>query len=103
MNHKTFHLSHGLALMVTEEAKLLCFNPNDNDRAAREMWLAHTEERLRENVRLGLITKTKNETRTIFGYPVIDVEFEPGVFPEDIKLGDFSSYMQFELRKKKKD
>ena len=87
MNHKTFHLSHGLALMVTEEAKLLCWDPNDCDRAAREMWKAHTEEGLRENIWLGLITKTKNETRTLLGYPIVYVEFEPGVFPEDIEFG----------------
>ena len=59
---KTFHLSHGLALMVTEEAKLLCWDPNDCDRAAREMWAEHTEERLRENVRLGLITPDVDNT-----------------------------------------
>ena len=62
MKSKTFHLSHGLALVVTPEAKLLCFNPNDNDRAAREMWAAHTEERLRHNVRLGLITPDVDNT-----------------------------------------
>ena len=50
MKSKTFHLSHGLALMVTPKAKLLCFNPNDSYRAAREMWLAHTEERLRQRI-----------------------------------------------------
>jgi len=56
---KTFHLSHGLALMVTPKHKLLCFAPGakEHGREAYEMWLAHTEERLRQNVRLGLITK----------------------------------------------
>ena len=57
MKTKTFHLSRGLTVQVTPKHKLLCFNPNDNDRAAREMWLAHTEERLRQNVSLRLVTK----------------------------------------------
>ena len=64
MNHKTFHLSHGLTLMVTPKKMYLCFNPypKENDRAARDLWEAHTEDRLRQNVSLRLITKgTINE------------------------------------------
>ena len=56
MNHKTFQLSHGLSLMVTPKNKLLCFNPNDNDRAAREMWRVNTDDRLREIISLRLVT-----------------------------------------------
>jgi len=56
MKPKTFHLSHGLTLQVTPKAKLLCFNPNDNDRAAREMWRVHTDDRLREIISLRLVT-----------------------------------------------
>jgi len=55
MKPKTLHLSHGLTLHVTYKNKLLCFNPNDNDRAAREMWRVHTDDRLRENLRLRLV------------------------------------------------
>ena len=56
MNPKTFPLSHGLTLQVTPKHKLLCFNPNDNDRAAREMWRVHTDDRLREILSLRLVT-----------------------------------------------
>ena len=57
MSPKTFRLSHGLTLMVTPNKKLLCFNPNDNDRAAREMWRVNTDDRLREIISFRLITK----------------------------------------------
>ena len=56
LENKTFHLSHGLTLQVTQKVKLLCFNPNDNDRAAREMWRVHTDDRLREILSLRLVT-----------------------------------------------
>ena len=57
MEHKIIYLSHGLSLMVTPKHKLLCFNPNDNDRAAREMWRVNTDDRLREIISLRLVTK----------------------------------------------
>jgi len=57
MKNKTIHLSRGLSLMVTPKHKLLCFNPNDNDRAAREMWRVHTDDRLRQRISERLVTK----------------------------------------------
>lgn len=57
MRPKTIHLSRGLALMVTEKAKYLCWQPSNCDRAAHEMWLAHTEGRLRQKISERLATK----------------------------------------------
>ncbi len=54
---QTIHLSRGLSIFVNDKVKLLCFNPNDNDRAAREMWHVHTEERLRQRISERLVTK----------------------------------------------
>jgi len=57
MKTKTIHLSHGLSIFVNDKVKLLCFNPNDNDRAAFEMWRVHTDDRLRDRIALELVTK----------------------------------------------
>ena len=57
MKPKTIHLSRGLSIMVTDKVKLLCFNPNDNDRAAVEMWRVHTDAKLRDRIALKLVTK----------------------------------------------
>ena len=57
MKTKTIHLSHGLSIFVNDKVKLLCWNPNNCDRAAREAWLAHTEGVLRDRVAEKLVTK----------------------------------------------
>ena len=53
----TIHLSRGLSVMVTEKANLLCWNPNECDRAALEAWFAHSEGKLRDRVAEKLATK----------------------------------------------
>jgi len=45
----------------------------------------------------------EQSTKTLLGYPIKYVDFAPSEFPENLELGDFSSYLQFELRKKKED
>ena len=46
----------GLFLMINDQDNFLCWNPNDSDRAAREMWRVHTDDRLREIISLRLVT-----------------------------------------------
>ena len=47
----------GLFLMINEQGDFICFNPNEHSRAAFEMWRVHTDDRLRQRISEGLVTK----------------------------------------------